>query len=376
MINPLYKTRILGSLLLASMSPLSVLADGQPIGAVYTMSNDANGNSVLVFTRTRTGKLTSAGEFMTGGFGTSGGLGNQSAVVLDPSNRWLFVVNAGDNSISVFDITEDGLELVGVPTYSGGERPISLTYSHNLLYVLNAGGAVGTADSITGFSVADDGTLTPIPGSTQTLSDVNTAPAQITFNSDGDVLVVTEKATNLIDTFAVDNAGVAGPVNSYPSVGPTPFGFAIGKRDQLFVSEAAGGAPDQGSVSSYQLSEDGNLSIISSTVPTNETAACWVVVSNDGRFAYTTNAGSGTISGYSIEFTGSISLLDENGRTGKTGKGSTPLDMGISNDGRNLYTLNGGSHTIGVFAIKDKGGLSAMDSHIDLPVTANGLAVR
>jgi 6-phosphogluconolactonase (cycloisomerase 2 family) len=373
--NTLRKTGTAAGLLLASIYPLSALASGDPVGAVYTMSNDAGGNSVLVFDRDKSGRLTLSGEFSTGGLGTSSGLGNQGAVILDPSNRWLFVVNAGSNEISVFAVTEDRLNLVDVKD-SGGVSPISLTYSHDLLYVLNAGGTVDAPDSITGFRVTDDGMLSRIPGSTQFLSEVSTAPAQITFNSDGDVLVVTEKATNLIDTFTVDDSGVAGPGTSYASEGTTPFGFAIGKRDQLFVSEAAGGAAEQGSVSSYQLGEDGNLSLISSAVPTSETAACWLVVSHDGRFAYTTNAGSNTISGYNVAFDGSISLLDEDGVTSKTGKDSGPLDMGISNDGRNLYTLNGRNDTIGSFEIKEKGGLSALGSSIDVPVSANGLAVR
>jgi len=370
-----YKPGIASGLLLAFLLPLSALAGGGSIGAVYTMSNAAEGNSVLVFDRDLVGKLTPAGEFDTGGLGTGAGLGNQGGVIIDPANRWLFVVNAGSDDISVFAIDEDGLTLVDREP-SGGEKPVSLTYSGNLLYVLNAGGAVGTADEITGFSVGADGTLTPIPGSTQSLSAANTGPAQISFNADGDVLVVTEKATSLIDTFTVGSDGVAVPANTVVSSGMTPFGFAIGKRDQVFVSEAAGGATDQSSVSSYQLGKDGSLAVISPSVGTTETAACWAIVSHDGRFTYTTNAGSGTISGYRIGFDGSLALLDANGRTGNTGKNTGPLDMAFSNDGRNLYTLNGQSDTIGAFKVKDKGGLARLNSHIDVPASANGLAVR
>jgi 6-phosphogluconolactonase len=370
-----HKAGIASGLVLAFLLPLSALAGGGPVGAVYTMSNAAEGNAVLVFDRDLAGKLTPAGEFDTGGLGTGAGLGNQGGVIIDPSNRWLFVVNAGSDDISVFAIDEDGLTLVDREP-SGGDNPVSLTYSGSLLYVLNAGGAVGGADEITGFSVDADGLLTPIPGSTRPLSDTNTGPAQVSFNTDGDVLVVTEKATNLIDTFTVDSNGVAGPVSTHASSGTTPFGFAIGKRDQVIVSEAAGGAPDQSSVSSYQLGKDGSLTVISPSVGTTETAACWAIVSHDGRFTYTTNAGSGTISGYHIGFDGSLALLDANGRTGITGKDTGPLDMAFSNDGRNLYTLNGQSDTIGVFKVKDTGGLAALNSHIDVPASANGLAVR
>ena len=160
------------------------------------------------------------------------------------------------------------------------------------------------------------------------------------------------------------------------SQGITPFGFAVGKRDQILVSEAAGGAEDQSSLSSYSLGKDGSLTLVSGAVPTTETAACWAVVSNDGRYVYTTNAGSGSVSGYEVGFEGSLTLLDADGRTGITGKGTGPLDMVISNDARNLYTLNGRSDTIGVFAIKDKGGLASMNSHVSVPATANGLAIR
>ena len=375
MSHKVYKAGIASGLLLAFLLPLSALAGGGPIGAVYTMSNAAEGNSVLAFDRDLVGKLTPAGEFNTGGLGTGAGLGNQGGVIIDPANRWLFVVNAGSDDISVFAIDEDGLTLVDREP-SGGENPISLTYSGNLLYALNAGGAAGGTDEITGFTVGADGTLTPIPGSTQLLSAANTGPAQVSFNTDGDVLVVTEKATSLIDTFTVGSDGVAVPANTFASSGMTPFGFAIGKRDQVFVSEAVGGATDQSSVSSYQLGKDGSLAVISPSVGTTETAACWAIVSHDGRFTYTTNAGSGSISGYRIGFDGSLALLDANGRTGNTGKDSGPLDMAFSNDGRNLYTLNGQSDTIGVFKVKDKGGLARLNSHIDVPASANGLAVR
>jgi 6-phosphogluconolactonase (cycloisomerase 2 family) len=378
MLHKCAKAWVTGSLLLASQLPLSAQAAGDVAGALYTMSNDADGNSVLMFDRDPVGKLTPAGEFATGGLGTSDGLGNQGGLIIDPAGRWLFVVNAGSNDLSVFAIEEDGLELVDQDEdIVRGARPISLTYAHNLLYVLYAGGAGGSADSIYGFRVGDDGTLTPIDGSNQSLSAASTAPAQIGFNSDGDVLIVTEKATDRIDTFVVDADGVAGAaiVHQLP-LNTTPFGFAVGKRDQLIVSEAFGGAADASAVSSYRIEKDGDLTLITPSAGTTETAACWAIVSNDGRITYVTNAGSGSISGYRVGFDGSLTLLDANGVTGNTGKDTGPLDMAASPDGRNLYTLNGGSDTIGAFRIKAKGGLASLNSHIEVPISANGLAIR
>lgn len=366
---------LLLSLVSSLFLPLVAMAHKDAIGAVYTMSNAVSGNSVLVFDRDITGKLTPAGEFPTEGLGTGSGLGNQGAVILDPANRWLFVVNPGSDDISVFTIEDDGLELLDRVS-SNGQQPISLTYSHNLLYVLNAGGGVGGSDSISGFIVGADGKLTPIADSTRPLSDVSTGPAQIQFNADGDVLVVTEKATDTIDTYTLDSNGIPSDPNPQPSSGVTPFGFAFGKRDQLIVSEAAGGATDQGSLSSYVLDQDGTLDLISSSIATKETAACWVVVSNDGRVAYTTNAGSNSVSAFHIDFDGELSLLDRNGKAALTGRNSTPIDMALSNDGRNLYTLNTGNATISVFRVDIKGGLKRLRTLRNLPLTANGLAAR
>ncbi len=370
-----YLSGLIAVLFAVGSTPVAAGGYHNPVGAVYTMSNGVDGNAILVFARNKLGKLTPAGEFDTEGLGTGSGLGNQGALVLDPANRWLFAVNPGSDDVSVFAVEEDGLALVDRAS-SNGRRPVSLTYSHNFLYVLNAGGAVGDIDNISGFAVAADGKLSPLPGSTRPLSADATGPAQVQFNSDGDALVVTEKATNLIDVYPLDGSGIPTGHFVHPSQGDTPFGFAFGKRDFLFVSEAAGGAQDQGSVSSYALAKDGDLHVVSPAVGSTETAACWVVVSNDGRFAYTTNAGSGSVSAYRVAFDGSLALLNENGRTGSTGKNSTPIDMALSNDGRNLYTLNVGNATISVFRVKSSGGLKKLPLIGGLPASANGLAAR
>jgi 6-phosphogluconolactonase len=339
------------------------------VGAVYTMTNDATGNEVIMFHRTAHGLLVRERAFSTGGMGSGGGLGNQGALALSTGNRWLFVVNPGSNDVSVFRVESGGLTLVDREP-SGGQLPISVTDDRDLLYVLNAG-----SDTITGFVVGSDGTLSPLATSTRNLSDMDTDPAQISFSPNGRFLAVTEKGTNLIDIWRVGRNGLASddPVTN-SSVGDTPFGFAFGKRDIIIVSEAAGGAADASSLSSYLLEDDGTLQVVSSAVPTTETAACWVVVTNDGRFTYTTNAGSGTVSGYRIAFDGTITLLDADGVIGNTGNGD--IDMALSNNGRYLFTLNSGDDTISAFRVHANGSLSPLPGASGIPDGANGLAAR
>ena len=70
-------------------------------------------------------------------------------------------------------------------------------------------------------------------------------------------------------------------------------------------------------------------------------------------------------------------MLDADGRTGLTGTGSGPIDLAITDGGRFLYTLNGGTGTIGVFRINaDTGALTRLPFLGGIPAGANGLAVR
>jgi 6-phosphogluconolactonase (cycloisomerase 2 family) len=352
------------ALALAALGARAADAMAHSSGAVYTLTNSPAGNAVKVFSRSGDGSLSPGGEFPTGGTGTGSGLGNQGAVVLD--GRRLFAVNPGSDSISAFAVEKGALELVDTVA-SGGDQPISLTVDDGLLYVLNAGGA----GNISGFTVSHAGELTPVAGSTRPLSGSGTGPAQVSFDPEGELLVVTEKNTNLIDTYEVGDDGRASGPSPHPSSGATPFGFAFDRRDHLIVSEAFGGAADASAVSSYE-EDDGDLEPITKSAPTTETAACWIVVTKNGRFTYTTNTGSGSISGYAVSHDGELSLLDADGRTGVTGPG--PIDMALSRSSRFLYSLNSGDGTISGFRVEADGGLTPIGGAAGLPAGTNGLA--
>jgi 6-phosphogluconolactonase (cycloisomerase 2 family) len=230
---------------------------------------------------------------------------------------------------------------------------------------LNAGGS----GNIQGFMIADDGSLSPIAGSSQPVSNggVGTAPglAQISFNSDGTSLVVTEKTTSLLDTYQVVD-GVASAPSTHASAGAVPFGFAFDRHNHAVVSEASG------SVSSYLVGAN-SFSVISPTIVNGQVAACWIAISNNGKYAYTTNAGSGTISSYSIAEDGSLSLL--NAIAGSTGAGSAPVDMTFSNNGAFLYALANAAHMITMFQMGADGSLNNLGA-ISVPMGVAGLAAQ
>jgi 6-phosphogluconolactonase len=344
---------------------------------LYTMTNASDGNEVLTYSRhPATGALTFVGAVDTGGDGTGMGLGNQGGVILTEDRNFVLVVNAGSNTVSSLRVTGDGLVLVDAES-SGGTMPVSITESGGLVYVVNAGGA----GNISGLTLSNDGSLTPVARSTRPLSGAAApAPAQIEFSPDGNWLVVTEKMTNIIDLYSVGSDGLASDPIENPSSGMTPFGFSFDGSGHLIVSEAFGGAAGASAVSSYAINPDGSLSVISASVPTTETAACWIAITKNGRFAYTTNTGSGTITGYAVgKPTATLTILDADGVTASTGAGTMPIDIVLSNDGRFAYVLNAGELTISAFAVNAaNGSLSAVGGGVTtgLPAGTNGLAAQ
>ena len=345
----------------ARLAASAAAADGAP-GAVYTLMNLTSGNAVAIFARAADGTLTAAGTVATGGTGTGSGLGSQGAVVLSADGRWLFAVNAGSYDVSIFRVSPAGLALTSrIP--SGGVQPVSSTVHGNLLYVLNGGGS----GNIAGFALDANGGAAAIPGSSRALSGSAVGPAQVAFSRDGRSLVVTEKNTNSIDVYAVGPDGSATGPTTYASAGGTPFGFAFGLRDELLVSEAAGTA------SSYLLGSGGSLTVVSGAVSTQQGAPCWLVVTQNGRFAYTANAHSGTISGFAVGTDGALSLLDAGGATAVVGPGN--IDLAVSANSRYLYQLRS-SGPITALRVENDGHLTTLGVVGAMPGSVAGLAAQ
>jgi hypothetical protein len=149
----------LGAVCLAARRPAA------PPSRVFTETNSAAGNAILVFNRSTTdGSLTLAQTVPTRQFGSGSILREQGALLI--ASHFLLAVNAGSDSISVLNISGNSVHLIG--SYpSNGSTPNSLTAYENTVYVLNSGGE----GNISGFTLdTTSGSLTPIAGSTQPLS--------------------------------------------------------------------------------------------------------------------------------------------------------------------------------------------------------------
>jgi 6-phosphogluconolactonase (cycloisomerase 2 family) len=330
--------------------------------ALYSATNNPGANAVVWWRRNSNGTLTKKGTVKTGGKGIAAQQpfgfpieDSSGSIALTSDGKILFVPNAGDNTISAFQITSKGPKLVDRVT-SGGILPVSLTVHKNTLYILNE-----VSGTIFGYHFSKTGFLTPIVNSEQALSTVGNlgVAAQIGFDPSGKTLVVSLRALpatkGTIDTFKVNGDGSTGPAVAHTADDANPFGFAFaGERLIIsnvgFVATPPGVMPNpvdptqfNGTTSSYNLS--GTNLTLNNTASSNARAACWVVISKDKKFAFVVNtlsgsvpetgSGKGSIARYSIGSDGKLTLL---GNTDTT-PGGFPGDEALSSDGKYLYVL-------------------------------------
>jgi 6-phosphogluconolactonase (cycloisomerase 2 family) len=327
--------------------------------AVYTMTNSPGGNVIEAYARAGDGALTPAATYPTGGDG--GTLDSGHSIAVSGDGRVVVNVNAGSNSISAFAAAPWGLRLIGTAS-SGGTDPDSVTIAgDNLVYVLNAG-----SKTIAGFRLGDRG-LRPIPGSIQPLGSGALVPKQIQFSHDARVLVVDEAGSNTIDTFVVGRDGTPGPAVTTSSVGGGPFGFDFDRAGYLLVSDAAL-TTGQSGATSYDVGRNGTVSANGPAVPIDQAAACWLAAA--GRFAFTANAGSGSIGRYAVGSGGTLTALG----TTLVGNDSAakPLDEGVSAGQNYLYVLAAGLNQIVGYRVGPGGSLTQVTT---VPVATGSAGV-
>jgi hypothetical protein len=395
---------VIAALAVAALGPGASLAQangggGGPgpkpkvVGSAYTQTNDPAKNQLIVFDRLSDGTLKQVQTVNTGGLGgqqLQPGctpdcpiLDTQGEIASVPTEHLVFAVNAGSDTISSFLVTPFGVFLIDRIS-SGGDFPNSLTVHGNTLYVQNS-----NSGTIKGFKFGPLGFMVAIPGSTQSLignpppeSGVNAR--QIGFDNTGRVLTVSVLGSSLINTFKVDAFGRAGPATVPPasSQTPLPFGFAFDPKNRLVMSEVAA-LPGTGFTSTYNLNT-GNATLTPiDSKSSNGQAPCWVVVTNNGKYAFVVNTGGGapsTIARYRINNDGTLTNLAPN--TGPNGAEFARTDEDLSRDSKFLYVLNpsifaGNTSKIDEYAVGSDGSLTLIGAtDANLPPGISGLIVH
>ncbi|PMD50006.1 uncharacterized protein K444DRAFT_505672, partial [Hyaloscypha bicolor E] len=255
----------------------------------YFLDNDAAGNSIVsAQISNRDGTLSSAVKTPTGG----NGLPQLAAVSQDSvvvSGNYLFNINAGSNTVSLFGINPSNPlhpYLIGEPAPSLGHIPVSVTYSQelNMACVVNGGDVAGVAcfsvDSKRG--LRNLGPLRSIPqppGAAPPPVGPLIITGDITFDSSSSALFTTVMSANggpgsLYAYPVIDRQVSHTLVNNTVDALTIPFSLNfLGSDNKLIVTN-----PHNGSPGAALLDISPSLQIVDEkliTIPGQE-ASCWV----------------------------------------------------------------------------------------------------
>jgi 6-phosphogluconolactonase (cycloisomerase 2 family) len=362
---------VAGVALGATATATAAGADPGAAHAVFALT-DATSNSVVSFSRAADGTLSAAGTYSTGGAGASAAgaaadpLASQGGLALAEGGHVLLAVNPGSDTVSVFRVDGASLTLTQ-QVWSGGAFPNSIATHGDLVAVLNA----GASGSVAEFAL-EGSSLVALPGQVRSLGLANSTPpyfldgaGQVGYSPDGRFLVVTTKlSSNAYEVFGVRAHGVlSASATVTAAANAVPFAFTFDPQGRVVAVEAS-----TSSLSVYAIEPTGALAL-TGTVSDGAAALCWV--SAAGGDYYGSNAGSATVSSFSVSTTGVPSLAAAT--AGSAFPGTT--DSAASPDGRFLYVESGGSGKLSAFAVGAGGTLTPLQTVTGRPVPYEGIAV-
>jgi 6-phosphogluconolactonase (cycloisomerase 2 family) len=354
---------------------------------VYTLDNDLERNSVAVYRRGPDGTLMPlvGSPFNAGGKGLTGGdIDEQGAIRV--AGKYVLAVNPGSDTIAVLEKTSRGLLHVdGSPFPSYGSTPLSLAVHGDLVYVANQAADFAMPKSkpnLVGFRLSKDGRLTPIAGA-KVEFPAGMGPAQVELAANGKLLVATagfqvnEGEGSRVYSFQVADGKLIQGENSplKPEGATGTVGFSINAAaDRIYVStfKASGVVTLEVNPKTAAIRQMGMPSA------NDQRAACWTVLTKDGRTLYVGNFVSNSISVYDVAPNKPLTLLGSIPRRGATNKDTK--DIELSRDGQYLYAVGSGARQVSIFRIEGNRLLTELpigQSPVMLPTGQNitGLAV-
>ncbi|KAL0634772.1 hypothetical protein Q9L58_006289 [Maublancomyces gigas] len=353
-------------------------------GAVYFITN-AKHNSVVSIPIGANGLLSGAAVLTpTGGMGLGGMKADGTAAIPDSLfaqgtvrvvDDLLFTVDPGSNTVSMFQISQKNpsqLTMIGKPQSTGGEFPISVTYSStlNIACVVN-GGAV---DGVSCFSVDKNG-LHTLDASPRPLGLAQKTPAvgppgtvsHISFSQDSSALIVTVKGnpaikdTGFVAIYPVSYGVVSRhATKSSPAGTALPFGISnVSAGNFIIADPSVGGAILSIDPKSLQVSTSSAITVA------GQVAICWSAFSPVTKSAYLADAGVNRI----VEVDGTTGAIVA--QVGLTNGNKGMFDIAAS--GNFLYALSPTANSTHIVVMDISGGKGSIKEAQNFEVVGLGL---
>jgi len=272
-----------------------------------------------------------------------------SSVVVHPSNRFLFVANQVDSTISLFKIDSTSGALTEVlPRTNAGFSPAAMTMDAggNFLFVANQG-----SNDVTVFSVSSTGALSQLPGS----FPVGSVPAglALAMTSSGNFLFVPVPNFSSIYAFSVSSGSLQFVGSSFVVNGVA--GIAVDPGGHFLYATN----PSANTVSGFAIQSGGTLSPVPGVTFAAGTVPVAAAVDLSGKYLYVANSGSLTLSQYTIDAT--TGDLTASTKTAPTA-GSNPAFIVDDPAGKFVFVGNAGGRSITEMLINSDGSLTVANT--------------
>jgi 6-phosphogluconolactonase len=288
-----------------------------------------------------------------------------SSVVVHPSNRFVFVANQGDSTISLFKIDSTSGALTEVlPRTATGFSPAAMTLDSGGTFLFVANLVPG---SISVFSVGAGGTLSPLSGSPVPLAG---SPGGLTLTPAGDLLFVPVPAFSAIYTFTV-SSGVLTSAGAPVFVSGGISTLAVDPGGKFLYAPN----PTTNTVTAFNIQSGGSLTPVPGSPfaagTTATTLPVAAAVNPAGTFLFVANSGSASVSQFQIDSTGALKIFT----TPSQSAGTTPRFITIDPDSKFVYVGNQGAKSISELSFNTDGSLATTSNTISLGASPRSLSL-
>lgn len=259
---------------------------------VYTV-NFADG-SVYVFSIASGGTLTSIGSIAAGS--------QPEMLTIDPSGSFLYVTNFASGafgSISEYSIDQStgALTAIGNVSPVGFLGPIGIVATSSFVYAAdNAGGNIWT------FTINSGGTLTA-SSAVPSLGGSTGSPVALVIDPTNSFIFTDDFSTGAVSEFTISGSTlVFGSSTSSGHTNNQPVGMAMAQPSAtptttyLFTAITNGTVGNTNGNGVSQFTETGGVLVLQGSLSLANLVPTGIVVDSQNQFAYTGNAGDGTVS--------------------------------------------------------------------------------
>ncbi len=276
-----------------------------------------------------------------------------SSVTVGPSGKYVYVANNGDSTFSQYKIGTGGLLSAMTPSMvASGQHPRSITIDPlgKFAYVAHY-----YDNSVLQYTISPTtGALSPMTPSTVA---AGSGPFSVTVDPSGRYAYVANLKDGTISQYSIDaTTGALSPI--------TPSTVAVEGGLQSVVVDPSGKYAYVGGISLYKIGPDGALTPNSPATIIAQPIADSLAISYGtasaaavAKYAYVVNSGNNTVSQYTIDATtGALTPMTPS----TVDAGSGPISITVDAFSKYAYVANSQDDTVSQYTISAEGALSAM----------------